>query len=115
MEQEQGEEREQDEDSVSWDDLVKSVEPLSNDVDIDSHESESIRADVDEEEQSIESPEEAPNVDNSIEPPFELPEIAIPTILTPLAPNLDELIQNGDENEDECDIDDAGFPFCDFS
>jgi hypothetical protein len=113
MEQEQGEEQDQDEDSVSWDDLVKSVEPQSNDVDIDSHESESIRADVDEDEQSIENPEEAPTVDNSIEPPFELPEIAIPTNLPPLVPNLDELVQNGDEDEDECDIDDAGFPFCD--
>jgi len=30
-------------------------------------------------------------------------------------PNLDELIQNGDEDEDECYIDDAGFPFCDVS
>ena len=111
--EEQEEEQEQDEDSVSWDDLVKSVEPQSNDVDIDSHESESIRADVDEDEQSIENPEEAPTVDNSIEPPFELPEIAIPTNLPPLVPNLNELVQNGDEDEDECDIDDAGFPFCD--
>jgi hypothetical protein len=111
--EEQEEEQEQDEDSVSWDDLVKSVEPQSNDVDIDSHESELIRADVDEDEQSIENPEEAPTVDNSIEPPFELPEIAIPTNLPPLVPNLDELVQNGDEDEDECDIDDAGFPFCD--
>ncbi|HEU4445836.1 MAG TPA: hypothetical protein VFR94_14270 [Nitrososphaeraceae archaeon] len=114
-EQEQREEQEQEQgkDSVSWDDLVKSVEPLSNDVDIDSHESESIRADVDEESQSIESPEEAPNVDNSIEPPFVLPEIAIPTNPPPLVPNLDELIQNVDEDENECDIDDVGFPFCD--
>jgi hypothetical protein len=113
--QEQREEQEQGEDSVSWDDLVKSVEPLSNDVDIDSHESEPIRADVDEEAQSVASPEEAPNVDNSIEPPFELPEIAIPTNPPPLVPNLDELIQNVDEDENECDIDDAGFPFCDAS
>ena len=113
IKQEQKEEQEQDEDSVSWDDLVKSVEPQSNDVDIDSHESESIRADVDEDEQSLENPEEAPTVDNSIELPFELPEIAIPTNLPPLVPNLDELVQNGDEDEDECDIDDAGFPFCD--
>jgi hypothetical protein len=29
--------------------------------------------------------------------------------------DLNELIQNGDEDEDECDIDDAGFPFCDVS
>ena len=28
-------------------------------------------------------------------------------------PNLDELIQNGDENEDECDVENAGFLFCD--
>jgi hypothetical protein len=74
--------------------LVKSIEPLSNDVDIDSHESESIRA---------------ANVDNSIEPPL----IAIPTNRPPLVPNLDELIQNVDEDENECDIDDVGFPFCD--
>jgi hypothetical protein len=111
-EEEQEQEQEQDEDSVSWDDLVKSVEPLSNDVDIDGHESESIREDLDEDEQSIGNPE-APNVDNSIEPPFDLPEIAIPSNPPPLVPNLDEVIQYGDEDEDECDIDDAGFPFCD--
>jgi hypothetical protein len=39
----------------------------------------------------------------------------IPTNPLPLVPNLDELIQNGDKDEDECNIDDAGFPFCDFS
>ena len=113
-EEEQEEEQERVEDSVSWDDLVKSVEPLSNDVDIDGLESESIREDLDEDEQSIGNPE-APNVDNSIEPPFELPEIAIPSNPPPLVPNLDEVIQYGDEDEDECDIDDAGFPFCDAS
>jgi hypothetical protein len=110
-EEEQEEEQERVEDSVSWDDLVKSVEPLSNDVNIDGHESELIREDLDEDEQSIGNPE-APNVDNSIEPPFELPEIAIPSNPPPLVPNLDEVIQYGDEDEDECDIDDAGFPFC---
>ena len=43
---------------------------------------------------------------------FKLPEIAIPTNPPPLVPNLEELIENGDEVEDECDIDDPGFPFC---
>jgi len=109
---------EDEEDSTSEDDLEdsdqnedESQDPLNEDKDsIDSNLE--VINDRDNYEDEERSGDEESEIDSFIDIPFEVSIPTIPSIPSLPTPDLDDLVQI-DGDDDNCDIDDAGFPFCD--
>jgi hypothetical protein len=106
------------EDSTSENDLEdsdqnedESQDPLYEDKDsIDSNLE--VINDRDNYEDEERSGDEESEIDSFIDIPFEVSIPTIPSIPSLPTPDLDDLVQI-DGDDDNCDIDDAGFPFCD--
>jgi hypothetical protein len=109
---------EDEEDNTSEDDLEdsdqnenESQDPLNEDKDsIDSNLE--VINDRDNYEDEERSGDEESEIDSFIDIPFEVSIPTIPSIPSLPTPDLDDLVQI-DGDDDNCDIDDAGFPFCD--
>jgi hypothetical protein len=109
---------EDEEDSTSENDLEdsdqnedESQDPLYEDKDsIDSNLE--VINDRDNYEDEERSGDEESEIDSFIDIPFEVSIPTIPSIPSLPTPDLDDLVQI-DGDDDNCDIDDAGFPFCD--
>jgi hypothetical protein len=112
------EERSGEKDSTSENDLEdndqnenESQDPLYEDKNsIDSNLE--VTNDRDNYEDEERSGDEESEVDSFIDIPFEVSIPTIPSIPSLPTPDLDDLVQI-DGDDDNCDIDDAGFPFCD--
>jgi Bacterial Ig domain len=112
------EDRSGEEDSTSEDDLEdsdqnenESQDPLYEDNDSIDSNLEVIR-DRNNSEDEDRSGEDDSEIDSFIDIPFEVLIPTIPSIPSLPTPDLDDLVEI-DSDDDNCEIDDAGFPFCD--